>query len=329
MITREMFTIRQNKDMYRQIFADQRKRSIPNTIESKVYDMQNAKKYIKKHGYDTEIVDFMFRNNVQYAKSISPEKYKLIAAICLIQGKNYSGCEVWDIELANAMEYFARKQSNIYDDVDSEEYAEKLRKKSDKVIRKIHEFLEENIVDGYTYELYEGAEDGLLEVTIQDDDEDSLEIRFVIDPYVIHGNKAYIMDSTGTAIPLERNEIISCVIYDKLISNSDWDEIETYSFSDKRLYKFFDLSGCLELRKISNEEYHIFEKRLIDILRKMDNQEIEVPRFRIKYFLTVDEFGVVADKKVKNNRYYQGKINMDKPITVSVFLDEVKVTVEE
>ena len=73
------------------------------------YDLKMAKKYLKKHESQTEVVDTMFRYSQRYAESMSVRKYEIIAAICIVQGVEYLGCDIWNERLANAMEYFLIK----------------------------------------------------------------------------------------------------------------------------------------------------------------------------------------------------------------------------
>ncbi len=295
----------------------------------KDYDVKAAKKYLKKHEGKTEVVDVMFRNSQRCASSMSAKRYKLIAAICIVQGVQYIGCDVWNAKLADAMRHFLRTNSAEKKEIEIGYDVKKAEQRKQKKLKIIEEYLNEVIVDDYSYEMNLDTEDGLIELLITNDDgeeDDRVKLSYVIDPYIIHGNDIYLMDSKGTAIPFFREDMISAIIYEKKLFASDWDEAAEYEFHDKELYKVFDLSNCKKLEKLSVVEYHAFENKLLQVKEELQKCYTVIPRCRIVKFLAEDEFVLVADNNVMNNRYYKGQVLEEKTIRVDCFIDRIQIT---
>ncbi len=295
----------------------------------KDYDVNAAKKYLKKHEDQTEAVDVMFRNSQRYASSMSAKRYKLIAAICIVQGVQYVGCDVWNEKLADAMMHFKRVCSNEMETVGSTFDEKKAEQRRQKIHKIIEEYLDEVIVDDYTYEIHSNTEDGLIEVLIsneEDEEFEKIELSYVIDPYVIHGNDIYLMDSKGTAIPFFKEDMISAIIYGKKMFESDWNDAAEYEFHDKELYNVFDLSNCKKLEKLGVAEYHAFENKLLVVKEELQKRYAVVPRCRIVKFAAEDEFSLVSDRHVNNNRYYRGQVLEGKVIRVDCFLNQIQIS---
>lgn len=72
------------------------------------YDVKAAKAFMKKHENATETVDCMFRFNQKYVESMSKKKFKKIAAICILQGVEFNGCELWNEKVSEAKKQFIK-----------------------------------------------------------------------------------------------------------------------------------------------------------------------------------------------------------------------------
>lgn len=318
-------TIRSSRGLVTSFLASNRVEE--NTMKN--YDVNMAKKYLKKHEDQTEVVDVMFRNNQRCASSMSAGKYKRIAAICIVQGVQYVGCDVWNEKLADAMKHFERMNHAEKEQVKTDFDAEKAVQRKQKNLKIIEEYLDEVVVDGYTYEMNADTKDGLIELLISnenDDEDNEIELSYVIDPYIIHGNDIFLMDNKGTAIPFFREDIISAIIYGKRIFEHDWDEAAEYEFDNKELYNVFDLSGCKKLKKLSVAEYHAFENKLLEVQEELLKRYTEIPRFRMAKYSAEDEFTLVSDNNVANNRYYSGQVLEGKIIRVDCFMDRIEIS---
>lgn len=316
-------TIRSSRGLLTSFFAS-------NRVEENVtknYDVNAAKKYLKKHEDQTEVAYVMFRNNQKCASSMSAKKYKRIAAICIVQGVQYVGCDVWNEKLADAMKHFECTNHIEKEEVKTDYDVEKAEQRKQKNLKIIEEYLDEVVVDGYTYEMNADTKDGLIELLITNEDEDNeIELSYVIDPYVIHGNDIFLMDSKGTAIPFFREDIILAIIYGKRMFESDWNEAAEYEFDNKELYNVFDLSNCKKMEKLSVADYHAFENKLLKVKAELQKRYPEIPRFRVAKYSDESKFTLVSDKNVANNRYYSGQVLEGKTIRVDCFIDQIQIS---
>ena len=101
-----------------------------------VYDEKAARKFLKAKENSTEIVDVMYRFSERYSKSMSKKRYKKIAAICIVQGVEYNGCDIWNERLAEAKKGFilsesseATEEPEVIDVSDTKEKKKKDKKK--------------------------------------------------------------------------------------------------------------------------------------------------------------------------------------------------------
>lgn len=275
----------------------------------KNYDVKKAKKYLKKHEKQTEIVDTMYRCSKRYAESMSAKKYEVIAAICIVQGVKYIGCEQWNERLAKAMKKFEINDEEDNDEKTKDYDPDKIAQQKKKSLKIVKEYIDEIISDDFSYEIDFEAEDGLFELTVSNSNDNTQKRCYLIDPYVIHGNDIFLMDSSRNAIPFFKENVVEAVINGKEFTKQNLDEIAEFEFEDKELYNIFDLSNCKKLNKMNLQDYHMFEKKLLKIKEELQKQYPTISRTRINKYIDNDSFCLISDKFVTNNRFYSGIIN--------------------
>lgn len=153
---------------------------------------------------------------------------------------------------------------------------------------------------------YELQNNGMITLFVTRDI--GLEEFYTVDPGLVMGkDKLYVMgraENDVLFVSTEHTDIVKNILGSAFyaLTAQEIQKVIVEYFRNMKIYKYLDMSNTGFMNKLSEADFQKFGKKITFILSKVQQQSegIDMPRFRINHWGSVDDFIIISDPSVKS-----------------------------